>query len=200
MGIPQNSPTLPNTAINYILFPRPGYTLKRPRSRHDPDRYTHGGLSLAECLVPMVVMGPKGEKRPWLHLEKVEQVGSVSENEPLTLAITISPTRIALEEISLTLSFSHTEIPLRRELFTGQTSTYTVQWTPRLGEISPAEREQGEVVIPVTAIVSYQQGKETIRLTQSVNVRIKFDPGRLRRRIDSKLDLLMGKVPKGLKG
>lgn len=200
MGIPQNSPTLPNTAINYILFPRPGYTLKRPRSRHDPDRYTHGGLSLAECLVPMVVMGPKGEKRPWLHLEKVEQVGSVSENEPLTLAITISPTRIALEEISLTLSFSHTEIPLRRELFTGQASTYTVQWTPRLGEISPAEREQGEVVIPVTVIVSYQQGKETIRLTQSVNVRIKFDPGRLRRRIDSKLDLLMGKVPKGLKG
>lgn len=200
LGIPQTSPTLPNTAVNYILFPRPGYTLKRPRSRHDPDRYTHGGLSLAECLVPMVVMGAVAGKRPWLRLDNVEQVGSVSENEPLTLAITVSPTRIGLEEISLTISFSHAEIPLRRELFTGQEATYTVQWTPRLGEISQTEREQGEVVIPVTVIVSYQQGKETMRQSQSVNVRVKFDPGRLRRRLDSKLDLLMGKVPKGLKG
>lgn len=200
MGIPQTSPTLPNTTISYILFPRPGYTLKRPRSRHAPDRYTHGGLSLAECMVPMVVMGAKGQKRPWLHLDNVEQVGSVSENEPLTLAITIAPARIGLEEISLTLSFSHAEIPLRRELFSGQKATYTVQWTPRLGEISQTEREQGEVVIPITVIVTYQQGKETVRLSQSVNARIKFDPGRLRRRIDSKLDLLMGKVPKGLKG
>lgn len=151
-------------------------------------------------MVPMVVMGAKGQKRPWLHLDNVEQVGSVSENEPLTLAITIAPARIGLEEISLTLSFSHAEIPLRRELFSGQKATYTVQWTPRLGEISQTEREQGEVVIPITVIVTYQQGKETVRLSQSVNTRIKFDPGRLRRRIDSKLDLLMGKVPKGLKG
>lgn len=199
MGIPQTSPTLSNTPISYILFPRPGYTLKRPRSRHDPDRYTHGGLSLAECLVPMVVMGPMGQKRPWLLLEKVEQVGSVSANEPLTLAITVSPTRIGLEEISLTLNFSHAEIPLRRELFSGQKTTYTVQWTPRLDESSSAEQEQGEVIIPITVIVSYVQGKDTIRLSQSVNVRVKFEPGRLRRRIDSKLDLLMGKVPKGLK-
>jgi hypothetical protein len=200
LGIPPTSPTLPNTAVHYLLFPRPGYTFKRPRSRHAPDRYTHGGLSLAECLVPMVVMGPMGGERPWLILEKVEQVGSVSENEPLTLAITIAPARIGLEEISLTLSFSHAEIPLRRELFSGQKATYTVQWTPRLGEVSVAEREQGEVIIPVTVIVSYQQEKETVRLSQSVQTRIKFDPGRLRRRIDSKLDLLMGKVPKGLKG
>lgn len=200
MGIPQTSPTLPDMPIQYVLFPRPGYTFKRPRSRYAPDRYTHGGLSLAECLVPMVVMGPKGGERPLLILEKVEQVGSVSENEPLTLAITITPARIGLEEMSLTLSFSHAEIPLRRELFSGQRATYTVEWMPRLGEISAAEREQGEVTIPVTVIVSYQQGKETARLSQSVNARIKFDPGRLRRRIDSKLDLLMGKVPKGLKG
>ena len=24
-----------------------------------PDRYTHGGLSMAECFIPMVVLGPK---------------------------------------------------------------------------------------------------------------------------------------------
>ena len=40
---------------------------------------------------------------------------------------------------------------------------------------------------------------EIIRLSKTTDVRIKLDPTRLHRRVDSKLDLLMGKVPKGLK-
>jgi hypothetical protein len=200
MGIPQTSTVLANTAIHYLLFPRPGVTFKRPRSRHDPDRYSHGGLSLAECLVPMVVMGPRPQRQPWLALADVAQVGSVSENEPLTLALTIKANRPGLEEISLTLSFSHEEIAVRRELFNGREAAYTVQWTPRLGDIGDAARQQGEVTLPVTVIVAYQQGPETVRLSRSVDVRVKLDPSRLRRRLDSKLDMLMGKVPKGLKG
>ena len=59
MGIPRLSPSVRNTGFNYVLFPRPGYVFKRPTGRHDPDRYSHGGLSMAECLVPMAVFGPR---------------------------------------------------------------------------------------------------------------------------------------------
>jgi len=48
-------------------------------------------------------------------------------------------------------------------------------------------------------ILSHREGKETVRLSRTADVRIKLDPTRLRRRVDSKLDLLMGKVPKGSK-
>jgi hypothetical protein len=50
----------------------------------------------------------------------------------------------------------------------------------------------------VTAILTFRQGNRTIRLSKTTDVRIKLDPTRLRRRVDSKLDLLMGKTPKGV--
>src|SRR5262249_30445533 len=66
LGIPDKIriPTGAEWSFNHVFFPRPGLTLKRPQGKHDPERYTHGGLSLAECLIPMVVLGPKGASRP----------------------------------------------------------------------------------------------------------------------------------------
>jgi hypothetical protein len=205
MGIPQRSEAVPNAPIQYVLFPRPGFTLQRKKGRHAPDRYTHGGLSLAECMVPMVVMGPRRGEGPALAIESVAQAGSVSEGEPLTLEITVGPTRAKLPgmaitaDVSISLSFSRDEIPTRREVFRGRRATYTVRWTPQLGEISDEDRRQGVVVQPVTVILAYRQAQGTVRLSQTADVRVKLDPTRLRRRVDSKLDLLMGKVPKGLK-
>ena len=208
LGIPQHSETVPGVPIHYVLFPRPGFTLRRRKGRHAPDRYTHGGLSLAECMVPMVVMGPRREEKPILHIESVQQAGSVSEGEELELEITIVPMQMALPDMTITLTFSRDEIPTRREVFHGVRTTYNVRWTPQLGEITDDDRRQGVVEQPVTVILSYRNlvfGKnqvsqgEIIRLSKTTDVRIKLDPPRLRRRVDSKLDLLMGKVPKGLK-
>lgn len=205
LGIAQESEAVRDAPIQYILFPRPGFTLRRQRGPHRPDRYTHGGLSLAECLVPMVVMGPRRGEEPALAIESVAQVGSVSEGEPLTLEITVAPMQAKLPDmaitadVSISLSFSLEEIPTRREVFRGKRATYSVRWTPQLGEITDEDRRQGVVVQPVTVILSYRQGRATVRLSQTANVRIKLDPTRLHRRVDSKLDLLMGKVPKGLK-
>ena len=215
MGIPTTSATLVNTPVSYVLFPRPGTTLCRPKWRHDPDRYTHGGLSLAECLVPMVVLGRQRGVAPALLLESVRQVGSVIEGEMLSLEVTVGPRQttflpeVGTEDmvtpggeprgVPITLSFSREEIPYRREVFTGHRTNYTVRWQPQLGDMSDADRQQGVVTLPVTAVLSYRQAGEPVRLSKTAEVRVKLDPIRLRRRVDSKLDLLMGKVPKGLK-
>jgi hypothetical protein len=199
MGIPARSGTVTSDPIHYILFPRPGSTLRRRKGRHDPDRYTHGGLSLAECMVPMVVMGPRREEKPILHIESVQQAGSVSEGEELELKIIVVAMQMALPDMAITLTFSRDEIPTRREVFRGVRTKYTVRWTPQPSDITDDDRHQGVVVQPVTVILTYRQDKETVRLSKTTDVRIKLDPTRLRRRVDSKLDLLMGKVPKGLK-
>ena len=198
LGIPQESEAVRGVPIQYVLFPRPGFTLQRTRGRHAHDRYTHGGLSLSECMVPMVVMGPRRGDEPALAIESVEQISSVSEGEPLTLAITVAPTQAKLPDMAITLAFSREDIPARREVFRGKRATYSVRWTPQLGDISDEDRRQGAVVQPVTVILSYHHGQETVRLSRTADMRVKLDPTRLRRRVDSKLDLLMGKVPKGL--
>jgi len=199
MGIPAYSETVRNEPIRYVLFPRPGYTLRRQRRHRPPDRYTHGGLSLAECMVPMVVMGPRRAERPALLIESVRQVGSVSEGGELELEITVAPMQIALPEMSITFTFSRDEIPIRREVFRGARTTYTVRWQPQLGDVNDEDRQQGVVVQPVTVVLTYRQKEEMVRLSRTADVRVKLDPTRLHRRVDSKLDLLMGKVPEGLK-
>ena len=196
LGIPAHSETVPGVPIRYVLFPRPGFTLQRQKGHRPPDRYTHGGLSLAECMVPMVVMGPRRADQPVLAIENVQQVGSVSAGEELALEITVVASQLALPDLAITLAFSRDEIPTRREVFCGLRATYTVRWQPWIA----AEDRQGEAVtLPVTVILTYRQEGRDVRVSRSADVRVKFDPNRLHRRVDSKLDLLMGKVPRGLK-
>jgi hypothetical protein len=199
MGIPPTSSTLSGAGINYILFPRPGYSLRRSKGHRPPDRYSHGGLSLAECLVPMVVMGPRPAFRPRLSIEQLNPGGAVTEDEPVTLEIVVVARRQGKVDTTILLEFSGADIPARREIFQGQRAAYTVTWTPHLGEMAPEDRERGEKALSVTVILSYRQEGQNVRLSQTADIRIKLDTTRLRRRLDSKLNFLMGKVPPGLK-
>lgn len=188
------------TPVHSVLFPRPGLALQRPNAAFRPDRYTHGGLSMAECFVPMVVLGPPDAQQPLLRIERFVQGGSMREGEALTLELALAPMRIGADEQVIAISFSVRELAPRREIFAGRPVTYSVPWTPALSDIDDAARATGEVRIPVTAIVTWEEGEQRVRLSRTLDVRVKLDPTRLRRRVDSKLDLLMGKVPKGLQG
>ena len=200
MGIPKISPSVRETPFNYVLFPRPGYIFKRAKGPHDPDKYSHGGLSMAECLVPMAVFGPRKATQQLLTLESVRQVGSASEGEMLELEITLQASQMLTPETPFTLSFNREEIPTRKEIFSGMRKIIVVRWAPRLGEIPAEAREEGVLTLPVSVLLAYRDGERLVRLSKATDVRVKLDTTRLRRRLDSKLDLLMGKVPKELKG
>jgi hypothetical protein len=43
--------------VKQVLFPQPGFLFRRTAYRQSADRFSHGGLNMAECFVPMVVMG-----------------------------------------------------------------------------------------------------------------------------------------------
>ncbi len=184
--------------VHRILFPRPGYYFQRAGGRFEPDRYSHGGLSMAECMIPMVVMSAPKTGMGLLTLESVQQVGSVSEGEPLEIEIRLRANKLG-ETQTIALSFSQSELPERKEIFSGSQRSYRVQWQPKLSEITPEDRERGYVQMPVTVILTYRKNEQLYRSSRTTDVRIKLDPSRLRRRIDSKLDLMMGKLPKELK-
>jgi hypothetical protein len=117
----------------------------------------------------------------------------------LELEIVLQASQMFPSEIGFTLSFNLEEIPPRREVFSGFRKTVLVRWTPSLGEITPQAREAGVLTLPVTVLLSYYEGDRPLRSSKAADLRIKLDTTRLRRRLDSKLDLLMGKVPKELK-
>src|SRR5271166_3617610 len=88
---------------NHVLFPRPGITLKRPQGPFSPDRYTHGGLSMAECFIPMVVLGPKIAFEPAFELTGIRFEGALTENQPIDILIQARAKTAIVEDVLFVL-------------------------------------------------------------------------------------------------
>ena len=200
LKIPLPDATRAGQAIQYIHFPRPGYVFQRETFQHNPDKYGHGGLSMAECFVPMAVLGSRHKEQGILSIAAVRQTGSVSEGEPLEIEVVVRAHLMLMQDLSITLSYNLKEVPTpRKEIFRGLEQIYRLRWTPSLPEITPEQRENGTLPLTVTAVLTYQYNGKQYRLSHSAELKIKLDTTRLRRRLDNKLDLLMGRVPKELK-
>jgi len=184
-----------------VLFPRPGLTLKRPQGKHNPERYTHGGLSLAECMIPIIVLGPKVKFEPAFDLVGIRFEGVLSEGQPLDILITARAKTPVKEEVLIQLQVEAglDDIQPRKEVFSGTALDYRVRWTPRVDNPTPDEQAKGRVVKQVTAIAAYRWQNRTLRTTVHGTVDIQLDTTRIRRRLDSKLDSIMGMVPAGLR-
>jgi hypothetical protein len=203
LGIPDtiHAPNGAKWSFNHVLFPRPGLTLKRHQGRHDPERYTHGGLSMAECLIPMVVLGPKGVARPPFGLVRLDIEGNPVEGEgpEVILVVTARAESLVEEEILFQLAADLDEIPARKEVFSGEEQTYRIRWVPKTDEATPDEQKRGRMSRPVAVVASYHWQGRTVRSSVGGTVEIKLDASRIRRRLDSRLDGIMGLVPKGLR-
>jgi hypothetical protein len=74
-----------------------------------------------------------------------------------------------------------------------------VRWSPKIDNPTPEQQKDGKVVKQVTAIASYRWKGRTVRTTIQAKAEIQLDVTRIRRRLDSKLDSIMGMVPAGLR-
>lgn len=200
LGIPDKTGKA-NCSFNHVLFPRPGITLKRHQGRHDPERYTHGGLSLTECMIPVIVLGPKVRFEPAFDLFGIRFEGVLAEGQPLDILLTARAKTPVKEELlfQLQVEAGLEDIQPRKEVFTGTEHEYRVRWTPKLDNPTPDEQKAGKVVKQVTAIASYFWKNRRVRTTIHGTVEIQLDSTHIRRRLDSKLDSIMGMVPAGLR-
>jgi hypothetical protein len=200
LGIPDKTGKA-KWSFNHVLFPRPGLTLKRPHGKHDPERYTHGGLSMAECMIPVVVLGPKEKFERAFDLVDIRFEGVLSEGQSLDILLTARAKTPVKEEVlfQLQVDAGLDDIQPRKEVFTGTDHQYRVHWTPKLDSPTAEEQKEGKVIKQVTGIASYRWKNRTVRTTVHGKVEIQLDTTRVRRRLDSKLDSIMGMVPAGLR-
>jgi len=202
IGIPDKI-TRPNGAswpFKHVLFPRPGLTLKRPSGRHDPERYTHGGLSMAECLIPMYVLGPKVKYEPAFEFAELTIEGSPVEGETLEIVVKAQSRQLLpVEDLLFRLDTNLEEVQARTEIFSGQTQTYRIRWKPKTDNATPDEQKQGKLVRNVTVVGSYRWHDRPVKTSKDMTIEITLDTSRIRRRLDSRLDSIMGMVPKELR-
>ena len=200
LGIPDKTGKA-HWQFNHVLFPRPGLTLKRPQGRHDPERYTHGGLSMAECMIPIIVLGPKVKFEPAFDLVGIRFDGVLTEGHALEIIVSAKAKSPVKEEVlfQLQVDAGLDDIQPRKEVFTGTEVEFRVRWTPTLDNATPDEQKAGKMVKHVTAIAGYRWKDRPVRATIHGTVEIQLDTTRIRRRLDSKLDSIMGLVPAGLR-
>ena len=203
LGIPTTirKPNGAEWSFNHVLFPRPGLTLKRPQGSFRPDRYTHGGLSMAECLIPLIILGPKIEFEPVFELVDIKFDGALAENQPIDILVRAKAKTHVLDDLifHLQVDAGLDDIQPRKEVFSGTEREYRFRWTPKIDSPSPEERAASRITKQVTAIASYVWKNRTVRTSVHGGIEIKLDTSRIRRRLDSKLDGIMGMVPAGLR-
>src|SRR5262249_45832782 len=147
----------------------------RPQGKHYPDRYTHGGLSMAECMIPLIVLGPKVTFEPAFDLVGIRFEGVLSEGQPLDILITARAKTPLKDELLIHLKVEADDIQPRKEVFSGTEHDYRVRWTPKVDHPTPDEQATGKVVKQVTAIASYRWQDRTVRTTVTGTVDIQLD-------------------------
>lgn len=199
MHIPTVSSERHTPDFKYIIFPRPTFVFQRATGGHNPDRYSHGGLTMAECLIPMVVIGAKEKKQPIFVIESVRQVNVAIEGDAVELDVNVRSNQMIVQDTLMTFSFNAKNLPPHREMINTSHKKITVRWVPDLPKFTPEQQQKGVVEIPLLVRMSYLEKNKEIVLTSPVTVRIRINQAKLRRTIDSKLDLMMGKLPKTMK-
>jgi PglZ domain-containing protein len=200
LGIP-NKTGKADWSFNHLVFPRPGLTLKRHQGRHGRERYTHGGLSMGECLIPLVVMGPKEKFEPPFELVGIRFEGVLAENQSLDILIAAKAKTPVEKEVlfQLQVDAGLEDIQIRKEVFFESEQEYRVCWTPKVDSPTAEEQKLGRIVKQVTAIASYSWRNRTVRSTIHGDIEVQLDTSRIRRRLDSRLDSIMGTLPAGLR-
>ena len=189
-----------------IAFPRPGYAFGRERERFDPPAFSHGGVSMQEMFVPMVVLQVKESAKDLIELQfsTAPKEGVEGEEMVFRLMITYAgKTGIEGQEIPINLEVSYSRDP---EKFTIPSRTvYLSPWsqkevifrfTPSQEEALPIERTAEQLTRWFTVAATYKEGGRKVRRTlPSQEFIIRLNSERIVRRIGG-LGNILGLTPK----
>jgi hypothetical protein len=183
--------------FTHVAFPRPGFTFQRPKYAKEPDKYTHGGISPAECLIPVVCLGPKRERGLPLKIEDLTVQGSLMEGEEVTLVLVLVGSARDVKLHVDVADVNRTVVQDRTELFRKGQQVYSLPWSlPFVDKPNLEEMEAAAAKRTVSVTIRYRYEGKEYRTSKSLDVRILIDRQRLRRPGTSKLDAVLGMMPK----
>ena len=198
-----------NTKIekNYksVAFPSIGYAFSRPDSPFNPDAYSHGGISIQELLIPMVVLEVKKPDKGLISFNFVKIPDMLEENEEALFRVQFNYTpssTVSAEDIRINLEarYSHDlEKPSLRPnvIFLPPWSKQEIdfRFTFAPEEITSEERRCGTITRSFVLMVSYSEGDRKVRKTLSHEFTIRVNSERIVRRVGN-LGSILGLTPK----
>lgn len=196
-----------------IIFPKTGFALSRPSSRFDPDAFTHGGISIQELTIPMVVLKVRPRSEGTLTLGPLEGSAEVLEGEEGVFRLRLrrgaqsgaDDLRVDLEaqisagaQADLEAAERIVTLPAQVLLVAPGGAEALLRVRPDPAWASPEERRAGELRRLLTVTVSYRDGRRNVRQTVAREFGIRLNSEKITRRVGN-LGTILGLTPKGMR-
>jgi hypothetical protein len=195
-----------------VIFPKTGYALARPRANFNPDAYTHGGISLQEMVIPMVVLRVRPPEDGPLVLEQIEGPAELVEGEEVQFRIHLSRRQsgtFGFDELRVDLDATIVpDHPVETEsvsrdlphqvIYVPPAGTDAV-FTYRLAsdEATDEERTAGTLSRTLTITATFRDGRRTLRKSGTHRLVVQLKSDQVIRRGIGNLGNILGLTPKG---
>jgi hypothetical protein len=190
-----------------IAFPGAGYFFSR-KGGHYPDAFTHGGISIQEMIVPMVVLRVKSPDTGILKVGEIIGPLETVEGEEIEISLVLSRTdkgRASLQDLRVDIEasyiYDHVRIALPQKVkylssLAGDEIKYRL--TPELETLPPEDRLKGVIKLTLTVTMSYDESGREKRKSRTHSITIKLNSERIIRRVGN-LGSILGLTPKGMR-
>ncbi|HOD98380.1 MAG TPA: PglZ domain-containing protein [Syntrophales bacterium] len=191
-----------------VVFPKTGFSFSRQGSPYHPDAYTHGGISIQELMIPMVVLKVKKHEEGLLILDNITGPQEVVEGEEVEFHLPISKsTHLAAKEkeiradVDATWSCDPGERPLPHQVLyvSAQGGEAIIRFKPDPSDATVEERKNGLMERTLTVTVSYREGYRISRKMQSRKFAVRLNSEQIVRRIPPSLGNILGLTPKSMR-
>lgn len=193
-----------------LLFPRVGYSFSRKGSPFRPDAYGHGGISLQELTIPMIVLQVKPKLDEFLTLAAISGPGEVLEGEEAVFSMLLSPgkqKRQGVQEIRVDIEASYSSpqgenlvlLPQQIHYVARQEAEIRYRFSPDVSKATEEEQRQGFMKRELTLVARYSDGERQVRKAKTHAFVVQLNAERIVRRVPPALGSILGLTPKGLR-
>lgn len=188
-----------------IVFPKVGYSLARPGAHFNPDAYTHGGISIEEMLVPMVVLRIRDRDDGMLTLEEISGPKEAVEGEELEFRMRVKLPSAKQDELRLNIQASYAldpdQDPLPQQVLylSGEGADIVYRFKPDTSSAAPDERRTGAMPRALTITASYRHEGRSYRKSRTHRFTVQLNSERVVRRVPTHLGNILGLTPKTMR-
>ena len=188
------------------IFPKTGFALARPGANFSPDAYSHGGISLQEMLIPMIVLRVKTPEDGLFTLGNIQGPTELTEGEeavfriPVTIAASCKERELRLEAQAAYREKSDAP-PESQARYIGKPGDDLIfRFTPDPKDASDAERVKGVMkrVCRISAAYCAPAGR-SVRKARTLEFTVHLNSEKIIRRVPPSLGRILGMMPRGMK-
>ena len=176
-----------------IVFSSIEYAFKRPGSGFRPDAWSHGGISLQEMIIPMVVTTIKDPDSGQVQLSIKNKNIVFMEGEPIRFDVSLTSRSAQFTgemriDVEAGINTDLERVPLDKKIIIlqpWQEQEIQFKYNYQADELSQDARKKGQLNYQFTVTASYRHNGSTQYITDSHDFSIQLNTERIVRRVGS---------------